>query len=88
MNTPTKTYGLGKGQAPDLKYIEACARRIASLATGYKIVVEKSTVPVRAAESIKRIFDSNTKNNLHLEVCCVPHLLKQRRTNVHSGGDM
>uniref|UniRef100_UPI00358E62B9 UDP-glucose 6-dehydrogenase n=1 Tax=Myxine glutinosa TaxID=7769 RepID=UPI00358E62B9 len=77
VNTPTKTYGLGKGQAPDLKYIEACARRIASLATGYKIVVEKSTVPVRAAESIKRIFDSNTKNDLHLEVLSNPEFLAE-----------
>ncbi|KAJ7393391.1 hypothetical protein OS493_006363 [Desmophyllum pertusum] len=61
VNTPTKTFGLGKGRAPDLKYIEAAARHIAVVAAdqGEKIVVEKSTVPVRAAESITRIFDAN-----------------------------
>src|SRR5699024_10741437 len=47
VNTPTKTYGKGKGQAADLKYVEACARQIAAVATTDKIVVEKSTIPVR-----------------------------------------
>ncbi|KAG7249973.1 hypothetical protein CRUP_005251, partial [Coryphaenoides rupestris] len=46
VNTPTKTYGMGKGRAADLKYIEACARRIVEMSDGYKIVTEKSTVPV------------------------------------------
>lgn len=50
VNTPTKTYGLGKGRAPDLKYIESAARNIATVAKQDKIVVEKSTVPVKAAE--------------------------------------
>lgn len=68
VNTPTKTYGMGKGRAADLKYIEACARRIVQNSYGYKIVTEKSTVPVRAAESIRRIFDANTKPNLNLQV--------------------
>lgn len=68
MNTPTKTYGMGKGRAADLKYIEACARRIVQNSHGYKIVTEKSTVPVRAAESIRQIFDANTKPNLNLQV--------------------
>lgn len=68
VNTPTKTYGMGKGRAADLKYIEACARRIVQNSHGYKIVTEKSTVPVRAAESIRRIFDANTKPNLNLQV--------------------
>ena len=61
MNTPTKTYGVGKGRAADLKYVEACARRIASETEGFKIVVEKSTVPVRSAETIKTILTQNTK---------------------------
>lgn len=69
MNTPTKTYGMGKGRAADLKFIEACARRIVEVSDGYKIVTEKSTVPVRAAESIRRIFDANTKPSLNLQVC-------------------
>lgn len=59
---------MGKGRAADLKYIEACARRIVQNSHGYKIVTEKSTVPVRAAESIRRIFDANTKPNLNLQV--------------------
>src|SRR5690606_4141592 len=45
VNTPTKTYGKGKGMAADLKYIELCARQIARIATTDKIVVEKSTRP-------------------------------------------
>ena len=53
VNTPTKTYGKGKGQAADLKYIELCARSIAKAATSDKIVVEKSTLPVRTAAAIK-----------------------------------
>lgn len=69
VNTPTKTYGMGKGRAADLKFIEACARRIVEVSDGYKIVTEKSTVPVRAAESIRRIFDANTKPSLNLQVC-------------------
>ncbi len=44
VNTPTKTYGVGKGMAADLKYIELCARQIARVATSDKIVVEKSTL--------------------------------------------
>lgn len=58
VNTPTKTYGVGAGRAADLKFIELCARRIADVAQGDKIIVEKSTIPVRTAESIKRILDS------------------------------
>ena len=43
-------YLILQGRAPDLKYIESAARHIAEVADGEKIVVEKSTVPVRAAE--------------------------------------
>lgn len=57
VNTPTKTYGVGAGRAADLKYVELCARRIAEFAKGDKIVVEKSTIPVRTAESIRRILN-------------------------------
>jgi UDPglucose 6-dehydrogenase len=58
VNTPTKTYGIGAGKAADLKYVEKCARQIARVATTDKIIVEKSTLPVRTAESIKRILDA------------------------------
>src|SRR5690606_10795718 len=55
VNTPTKTYGKGKGQAADLKFIELCARQIAAVAKDDKIVVEKSTLPVRTAAALKSI---------------------------------
>ncbi|XP_028657797.1 UDP-glucose 6-dehydrogenase [Erpetoichthys calabaricus] len=77
VNTPTKTYGMGKGRAADLKFIEACARRIVEVSDGYKIVTEKSTVPVRAAESIRRIFEANTKPNLNLQVLSNPEFLAE-----------
>src|SRR6476620_4013006 len=57
VNTPTKTYGVGKGMAADLKYIELCARQIARVAKTDKIVIEKSTLPVRTAQAIKDILD-------------------------------
>lgn len=62
VNTPTKTFGNGKGRAADLKYVEGAARMIAEVADTSKIVVEKSTVPVRAAESIINILTANTFN--------------------------
>ena len=65
VNTPTKTYGVGKGMAADLKYIELCARQIATVATSPKIVVEKSTLPVRTASTIKTIL----KNSKHFIGC-------------------
>lgn len=61
VNTPTKTYGMGAGKAADLKYVELCARRIAAIARGNKIVVEKSTLPVRTAESIRTILQAQGK---------------------------
>ena len=68
VNTPTKTYGLGKGRAPDLKYIESAARNIAKVAKHNKIVVEKSTVPVKAAESINWILRANQTNGSRFQV--------------------
>ena len=53
VNTPTKTHGPGAGMAADLKYVEACASNIAKVAKTNKIVIEKSTLPVRTAEKIK-----------------------------------
>ncbi|MEM8668333.1 MAG: UDP-glucose 6-dehydrogenase [Planctomycetota bacterium] len=58
VNTPTKTFGIGAGRAANLEYIEKCARQIARNAKGHKIVVEKSTLPVRTAEAVKRILSS------------------------------
>ena len=58
VNTPTKTFGIGAGRAANLEFIENCARQIAKNAKGHKIVVEKSTLPVRTAEAVKRILSS------------------------------
>ena len=58
VNTPTKTKGLGAGQASDLRWVEACARTVAKAATGHTIVVEKSTLPVRTAAAIKMILEA------------------------------
>ena len=76
VNTPTKTYGLGKGKAADLKYIELCARQIASVAKTDKIVVEKSTLPVRTAEAIKSILD-NTGNGVKFQILSNPEFLAE-----------
>jgi UDPglucose 6-dehydrogenase len=62
VNTPTKTHGAGAGKASDLSYVEACAHYIAKHAAGHTIVIEKSTMPVRAAETIKRILESNAQS--------------------------
>ena len=59
VNTPTKTYGEGAGKASDLKFIESAVRRIAQVAKSDKIIVEKSTIPVRTAEKIRKILASN-----------------------------
>ncbi len=63
VNTPTKKKGLGAGKASDLKWVEACARQVAKFSTGYTIVVEKSTLPVRTAEVIKSILDDSQKSS-------------------------
>ncbi len=76
VNTPTKTYGKGKGMAADLKYIELCARQIASVAKSNKIVVEKSTLPVRTAEAIKNILD-NTGNGVQFQILSNPEFLAE-----------
>ena len=62
VNTPTKTRGVGAGQASDLRWIEASARQVAAAATGHTIVVEKSTLPVRTAEAVKAILSSAQGN--------------------------
>ena len=76
VNTPTKTYGKGKGQAADLKYIELSARTIAKVATSDKIVVEKSTLPVRTAQALKNILE-NTGNGVKFEILSNPEFLAE-----------
>lgn len=76
VNTPTKTYGKGKGQAADLKFIELCARQIADVSTSSKIIVEKSTIPVRTAATIKNILD-HTGKGVQFQVLSNPEFLAE-----------
>lgn len=76
VNTPTKTYGVGKGMAADLKYIELSARQIAKVAKSDKIIIEKSTLPVRTAEAIKNILD-NSGNGVKFQILSNPEFLAE-----------
>ncbi|HEX8023199.1 UDP-glucose 6-dehydrogenase [Mucilaginibacter sp.] len=76
VNTPTKTYGAGKGQAADLKWIELCARQIARVAKDNKIIVEKSTLPVRTASAIKDIL-THTGNGSQFQILSNPEFLAE-----------
>jgi len=76
VNTPNKTHGEGKGFAADLTFVEKCARQIAKVASTDKIVIEKSTLPVRTAEKIKEVLSSNTKG-VHFEVLSNPEFLAE-----------
>lgn len=76
VNTPTKTYGSGKGMAADLKYIELCARQIARVSKNDKIVVEKSTLPVRTASAIKNILEQ-TGNGVNFQILSNPEFLAE-----------
>ena len=76
VNTPTKTYGIGAGRAADLRYVENCARQIAKVAQGDKIVVEKSTLPVRTAESIKQILTANSEGR-NFQILSNPEFLAE-----------
>tara|TARA_B100000212_G_C27383841_1_gene538259 strand:- start:3433 stop:4839 length:1407 start_codon:yes stop_codon:yes gene_type:complete len=62
VNTPTKTSGIGAGQAIDLKWVEESSRTIAKYAKGFTIVVEKSTLPVKTAQKIKEILQATSAN--------------------------
>jgi len=76
VNTPTKTEGEGAGMAADLSYVEACAKNIARVAKTDKIVIEKSTLPVRTAEKIKEILDRDG-NRVHFEILSNPEFLAE-----------
>ena len=82
VNTPTKTSGIGAGQASDLKWVESCARQISEYAKGHTIVVEKSTLPVRTGEVIKAILESsqsslNSKNKNTFDILSNPEFLAE-----------
>jgi UDPglucose 6-dehydrogenase len=76
VNTPTKSYGKGKGRAADLQYIELCARQIAEVASEDKIIVEKSTLPVRTAVTLKKILNSAGKG-VNYEILSNPEFLAE-----------
>ncbi len=76
VNTPTKTFGQGAGKASDLQYWEKTARQILEVSTSNKIIVEKSTLPVRTAAAMERILNSNDKG-LHFEVLSNPEFLAE-----------
>ena len=76
VNTPTKTYGVGAGRAADLRFIESVARTIAEHADRGKIIVEKSTIPVKTADTITTILASNTRG-LKFQVLSNPEFLAE-----------
>ena len=76
VNTPTKTFGRGAGKAADLQYWEKTARQILANSTSSKIVVEKSTLPVRTAQAMERILNSNEKG-IHFDVLSNPEFLAE-----------
>ena len=76
VNTPTKTEGEGAGMAADLRFVEHCARDIAKYSKSDKIVIEKSTLPVRTAEKIKEILEENS-DNIHFEILSNPEFLAE-----------
>jgi UDPglucose 6-dehydrogenase len=76
VNTPTKTYGAGKGMAADLQYVELCARQIAKVSKSDKIIVEKSTLPVKTAEAIKDILE-NTNTGVKFDILSNPEFLAE-----------
>ncbi|KAG2535121.1 hypothetical protein PVAP13_9NG048300 [Panicum virgatum] len=76
VNTPTKTRGLGAGKAADLTYWESAARMIADVSKSDKIVVEKSTVPVKTAEAIEKILTHNSKG-INYQILSNPEFLAE-----------
>ena len=77
VNTPTKTFGFGSGRAANLEFVEKCARQIALHSDGHKIVVEKSTLPVRTAEAVKRILSSASNEKASFDVLSNPEFLAE-----------
>ncbi|MBU1099033.1 MAG: nucleotide sugar dehydrogenase [Bacteroidetes bacterium] len=76
VNTPTKTFGEGAGKASDLQYIEKTARMILEASDSDKIIVEKSTLPVRTAEALERVLNSNDRG-IRFEIVSNPEFLAE-----------
>ena len=77
VGTPTKSYGIGAGRAADLRYIESAARLIAEVSEGHKIIVEKSTIPVKTASAIKSILAANSPDGSKFQVLSNPEFLAE-----------
>ncbi|KAJ3037975.1 UDP-glucose 6-dehydrogenase 1 [Rhizophlyctis rosea] len=77
VNTPTKKSGIGAGFAADLAYVESATRRIAEIAQSSKIVIEKSTVPCRTAESMRTILEANSRNGIRFDILSNPEFLAE-----------
>ncbi len=77
VGTPTKSYGIGAGRAADLRYIESAARLIAEVSDRDKIIVEKSTIPVKTASAIKTILAANSPNGAKFQVLSNPEFLAE-----------
>jgi UDPglucose 6-dehydrogenase len=76
VNTPTKTFGEGAGMASDLQYWEKTARQILDCSESSKIIVEKSTLPVRTARAMERILTSKN-HHIHFDVVSNPEFLAE-----------
>ena len=76
VNTPTKTFGIGAGRAANLEFVEKCARTIAEYSESDKVIVEKSTLPVRTAESVQRILNSSN-SGVNFDVLSNPEFLAE-----------
>jgi UDPglucose 6-dehydrogenase len=78
VNTPTKTRGVGAGKAADLTYWEGAARVIASVSKTSKIIVEKSTVPVKTADAIEKVLRRNCSDpEVQFEILSNPEFLAE-----------
>jgi UDPglucose 6-dehydrogenase len=77
VGTPTKSYGIGAGRAADLRYVESAARLIAEVSTGHKIIVEKSTIPVKTACAIQSILAANSSSCATFSVLSNPEFLAE-----------
>jgi UDPglucose 6-dehydrogenase len=77
VNTPTKGFGYGAGYASDMQYVEKTARMILRHSQSDKIVVEKSTVPVRTAEALERILCSGDRGGVQFEVLSNPEFMAE-----------
>ena len=77
VGTPTKSYGIGAGRAADLRYVESAARLIAEVSNGHKIIVEKSTIPVRTANAIQTILAANSSSKATFDVLSNPEFMAE-----------